>query len=431
MLDDFFGQLLPFRLGIIEQGRLESPNSTPIPIHFMASVIDGWIKADFSVDHTGRHVSKVFPDESMGQWSLRTGDADPLPILIQTVQSSISERSDSSHGSIILDVASVNPDAEMAYCSFTVSGLPHFYLPRTFSETGTFRRAEYGRDKEEEFRPGPNFQAGGYRFDYVLEAATERPSCYRVSFDRVDMTSMRVAEAENVIKIWEGMLGFVSGVYRGADIVLGRDRRWMPVYGSWRNTSYQLPLDTQNWMSNIRALDFLEFAQMFVAYFLEEGDIDLLEWFAAASTILNYSDSSSVVTSYAVLERLTKNVLGKNRVTEPDIENMLRELCINSSIKDSNPRGCWDYPRDQGDTSKSLPADELGIRGLKAWRDKFSGHWDTSIQLVDRRCQLWYALLALTYLELWILYRIGYKGTFFPRVSYYAEAIPVPWAMKD
>ena len=80
MLDDFFGQLLPFRLGVIKQGHLEHPQSAPIPIHFMARVVDGWIKADFSVDDSGPNVSKHFANASMVQWSLRTGDADPLPI---------------------------------------------------------------------------------------------------------------------------------------------------------------------------------------------------------------------------------------------------------------------------------------------------------------------------------------------------------------
>ena len=54
-----------------------------------------------------------------------------------------------------------------------------------------------------------------------------------------------------------------------------------------------------------------------------------------------------------------------------------------------------------------------------------------SIQSVELRCQLWYAILALTYLELCVLHRVGYKGTFFPRVAYYPQAIPVPWAQAD
>ena len=86
---------------------------------------------------------------------------------------------------------------------------------------------------------------------------------------------------------------------------------------------------------------------------------------------------------------------------------------------------------DEGETGEEASADELGIFGLKAWRDKFSGHWDTSIQSVELRCQLWYAILALTYLELCVLHRVGYKGTFFPRVAYYPQAIPVPWAQAD
>ena len=125
MLDDFFGQLLPLRLGVIEQGHLEHPQSAPIPIHFIARVVDGLIKADFSVDDSGPHESKPFPTEYLEQWSLRTRDADPLPILIETAQShigSIIGKSDFFHGSLIFDLASVNPKAEMTYCSFTVSG---------------------------------------------------------------------------------------------------------------------------------------------------------------------------------------------------------------------------------------------------------------------------------------------------------------------
>ena len=156
-----------------------------------------------------------------------------------------------------------------------------------------------------------------------------------------------------------------------------------------------------------------------------------MQWFTSASNILKHSDSASVVVSYAILERLTKDMLGNRRVGTDDIEGMLQELGITSSIKDSNPLACWDYPRDEGEAGEEASADELGIFGLKAWRDKFSGHWDTSIQSVELRCQLWYAILALTYLELCVLHRVGYEGTFFPRVAYYPQAIPVPWAQAD
>ena len=56
----------------------------------------------------------------------------PAPYLIENVESHIGHiigKSDFSHGSLIFDLASVNPKAEMAYCSFTVSGLPRFLLP--------------------------------------------------------------------------------------------------------------------------------------------------------------------------------------------------------------------------------------------------------------------------------------------------------------
>ena len=72
MLDDFFGQLLPLRLGVIEQGHLEHPQSAPIQIHFIARVVAGLIKADFSVDDSDPHLSRLFSNESMVQWSLQT-----------------------------------------------------------------------------------------------------------------------------------------------------------------------------------------------------------------------------------------------------------------------------------------------------------------------------------------------------------------------
>ena len=434
MLDDFFGQLLPLRLDVIEQGDLEHPQSAPIPIHFIARVVDGLIKADFSVDDSGPHLSRLFSNESMVHWSLRTRDADPLPIWIENVESHLGHiigKSDFFHGSLIFDLASVNPKAEMAYCSFTVSGLPRFYHPLTFSETGPFSRSEYGRDVRKEIRPPPNFQIGEYAFGYVLEDNTERPSCYRVFFHRIDATGMKAEEAERLIKIWEGLFGFVSGIYRHAEVVIGRDSEGTPVYGSWGNISDQPAIDTHNWMSTNRAFNFYEFAQLFVKHFLEEGNTDLLQWFTSASNILNYSNSASVVVSYAIMERLTKDATGKSRVSTDEIEGMLQELGITSSIKDSNPLACWDYPRDEWETGEEASANELGIFGLKAWRDKFSGHWDTGIQSVEIRCQLWYAMLALTYLELCILHRVGYKASFFPRVSYYPQAIPVPWAQAD
>ena len=69
MLDDFFGQLLPLRLGVIEQGHLEHPQSAPIQIHFIARVVDGLIKADFSVDDSGPHLSRLcelmIPDDCL------------------------------------------------------------------------------------------------------------------------------------------------------------------------------------------------------------------------------------------------------------------------------------------------------------------------------------------------------------------------------
>ena len=211
MLDDFFGRLLPFRLGVIEQGHLEHPQSATIPIHFMTRVVDGCLKADFSVDDSGPHVPWLFSNESMGQWSLRTGDSDPFPILIETVESYMGHiigKPDFFHGSLIFDLASVNPKADMAYCSFTVSGLPRFYHPLTFSETGAFLRSEWDRDVREESRPPPHFQIGEYAFEYVLEDTTDHPSRYRVSFHRMDATRMKVEEAERVIEIWEGLFGF-------------------------------------------------------------------------------------------------------------------------------------------------------------------------------------------------------------------------------
>ena len=243
---------------------------------------------------------------------------------------------------------------------------------------------------------------------------------------------MKVEEAERLIEIWEGLFGFVSGDYRYGEVVIGRDSEYTPVYGSWRNANYQLPLDTTyNWMPTNRPFGFFEFAQSFVKHFLEEGKTDLLEWFTSASNILKHSDSASVVVSYAILERLTKDATGKSRVSTDEIKGMLQELGITNSIKDSNPLACWDYPREEGEIGEEASANELGIFGLKAWRDKFSGHWDTGIQSVEIRCQLWYAMLALTYLELCILHRVGYEGSFFPRVSYYPQAIPVPWAHAD
>ena len=58
-------------------------------------------------------------------------------------------------------------------------------------------------------------------------------------FQRIDATSMKVEEAERLIKIWEGLFGFVSGVYRYAEVVIGRDSEGNSVYGSWHNTSTQ------------------------------------------------------------------------------------------------------------------------------------------------------------------------------------------------
>ena len=321
MLDDFFGRLLPFRLGVIEQGRVEHPEFEPIPIHFMAKVVDGLVKADFSVDDSATHVRWLFPDDSTGQLSLRIGDADPFPIGIEDLQSYIP----TSHGSLIFELASVNPNAEMAHCSFTVSGLPHFYHPLTFSETGPFSRSERGRDRKQEDRPAPHFQSGEYEFQYVLEETTEHPSCYRVSFHRIDSASMNIGEAERLIEIWAGLLGFVSGVYRHPSIVIGWDNRHTPVYGSWRNASDPLPLNPHNWTWSIRPpFDFYEFAPMFVKSFLEEENTDLLEWFLTSSTLLEYSDSASVVSSFAILERLTKDKMARNQVGAEDITNMLQ-----------------------------------------------------------------------------------------------------------
>ena len=434
MLDEFFGGLLPFRLGVIEQGHLEQQQSPPILIHFMARVADGLVKADFSVDDSGPHDYRLLTNAAMSQWSLRIRDANPLPILIENVEShlgSIIGKADSHHGSLIFDLMTVNPNAEIASCSFIVSGLPRFYHPLKFSETGPFRRFEYGRDAREESRPPPNFQIGEHTFEYVLEDATERSSCYRVFFQRIDGANMDVGEAERLIQIWAGLFAFVSGDYRYAEMVIGRDSKYAPVYGSWRNVSDHPPLDIDNWMRNSRAFDFYEFAKLFVKHFLEEGNTDLLHWFTSASNILKHSDGASVVIAYAVLERLTKNALGKSRVSTDEIKGMLQELGITNSIKNSNPLACWDYPRDEGETDEDASADDLGIFGLKAWRDKLSGHWDTGIQSVEIRCQFWYAMLALTYLELYILHRVGYQGTFSPRVSYHPQVIPVPWAQTD
>ena len=154
-----------------------------------------------------------------------------------------------------------------------------------------------------------------------------------------------------------------------------------------------------------------------------------MKWFTSASNILKHSDSASVVVSYAILERLTKDATGKSRVSTDEMVGMLQDLGITSSIKDSNPAACWDYPRDEEEAGEEASADELGSLGLKSWRDKFSSHWDSGIQPVELQCQLWYAMLALTYLELCILHRVGYEGDFVLRLSSREKA--VPWAQAD
>ena len=390
MFDDFFGRLLPFKLGNIESGLLELPDTEPKPIHFRCDLIDGRVEAKFSIDDcdlVGDRLSfyqNLLTDQ---QSFMRVLDVQ-IPISIRNAPNLTFYSGQPplvSNGTIRLNLDCIHLDGEIVDCSFVVSGLPRFHCPSGLRETGKLESWEYDyldSSQPNRIRPLPSFECRDYRFNYILIDGALEPSQYQISFRRIDGGSMSIRDIEDMLGIWRRLLSFCTGVGRGAEIVLGYDREKMPVYGSWRRVM-RLPRKRATWLPDGGAFDFRDFARKFIDRYLQEPDKhrrerdnELLDRYTRASSIIDYDVPYSLMSSYSILERLVKDKTGKKYPSRNDIESFLDNLGVRDEMR-SNPLATWDIPRASGDElDNGTEKNRFGVRGMKTYRNKYIAHFD-------------------------------------------------------
>ena len=439
LVDDFFGRLLPFKLGNIETGFIEFPDAEPEPVHFQCEVVDGRVEGKFSIDKFDiiNHRMPLVGRSITGHSFLRVKDVK-IPISVRTAPNPTFNSGLPtlvSNGAMRLNLDCVQLDDEVVECSFVVSGLPRFHCPDGLRETGELESWEYdylAADQPDRIRPLPSFECCGYRFTYILQDETEKPSQYRVSFRRSDEASMSVNDLEDMLSVWRRLFSFCSGVVRGPGIVLGLNRANIPVYGSWRKYSQQ-SRQSHNWLPDGSTFDFRDFGRIFIERFLKdqgrndrERENEILDRYTRASSIIESDIPYSLLSSYSIFERLVKDKTGKVSASVSGVVDFLEGLGVTDEMS-SNPLSAWNVPRLRGkEFDNGTMNNRFGVRGMKTYRDKFIAHFD-DVQGVDFKSLVWYAQLALLYVELYILHEIGYEGEYCSRVGFwggYSETVP-------
>ena len=340
--------------------------------------------------------------------------------------------------------------------------------------------------------PMPGYTAGPveYWFSYELESTIDRLASfrdskmsvienhqYRFSFGRTDKRELDLNEGNRLVGLWEYLLGFCSGTFRAADIVIA--------YGDTGGWCYAelprpLPLSLHSrscWFPTGWQMDFPAFARQFMTSFqpdyvkdrnnggvpssfydtafrLRQGPgtpIPVLDGYLRAAALELPHDGLNA--SFSILETLAKEYSQRKRVKPGDVGNYLRGLGIPPIGRHrsfgSYQNGAWVSPRDieglkerpEGARSWLLepvykesprPPDtddeEYGITGIKAWRDKRASHFDGQAgggMFYDIQN---YSQLALEYLELVILRQIDYTGYYRSRTGMFYEAVKeVSW----
>ena len=328
-----------------------------------------------------------------------------------------------------------------------------------------------------------------YWFSYALESTTDRPHSlhkrpaairhqYRFSFGRTDKQELDVNEGHRIVDLWEYLLGFCSGAFRTADIIIGYGD-----HGGWSYAELPQRFTKQapckfSWFPQEWPMDFPAFACRFLTHF--QGDYDrhsnengvpvhffdpglqkrhgfgaaipILEGYLRAASLDIPHDALNV--AFATLESEVKQHLGipdKNPIPPGTIGTFLRDHSIppgnrshrigsyeNTSwqatqgiegVKDP-PEGARSWVvQPQYEPAKAVdPIDEeYGIHAIKAWRDQRASHFDAHAGGGTFHDIRNYSQLALEYLELLVLRAIEHPELYRSRTGMYDEAIkPVP-----
>lgn len=331
-----------------------------------------------------------------------------------------------------------------------------------------------------------------YWFSYELESpfnrayylGTDRPTSsryqYRFCFGRTDKRELDINEAHRVLDLWEYLLGFCSGSFRGVDITIGYG-----VHGEWtyvelpKRLTGQLPYRT-SWFPQDWSVDFPAFACQFLTYFQKEYDlhskldgvpanifdpglrvrhgfgaaIPILEGYLRAAPLEIPHDALNA--AFSTLESETKqhlNLADQSRVPLGATAQFLRDHCVPPGQRNlgfgSRENGAWQPARaiaglrepPQGATSWVLAADykpdkdadpddeEYGVNAIKSWRNKRASHFDAHAGGGTFQDIRNYSQLTLEYLELLVLNKIGYGGLYRSRTGMFHQAVrPVPWS---
>ena len=280
-----------------------------------------------------------------------------------------------------------------------------------------------------------------YWFSYELENALDRPNVgfnkssiiskhrYRFSFGRTDKQELDVNEGHRVIDLWEYVLGFCSGTFRTADIIIGYGDQ-----GGWSYVEMPKPFAKRfacrfSWFPQQWPVDFPALVCQFFTHFQKEYDlyskgdgvpahffdpglhsrhgfgasIPVLDGYLRAAALELPHDALNA--AFATLEAHIKQELSigdKQRLNPGDVGRFLRARGIPPGKRHgafgSDANNAWQAPRPitgvkdppQGRNSwvveaefeptKHTDADdeEYGINDIKAWRDKRAAHFDAN-----------------------------------------------------
>ena len=331
-----------------------------------------------------------------------------------------------------------------------------------------------------------------YWFGYELESTIDRPSSlqdiklpivrnqYRFSFGRTDKQELDLNEGHRIVDLWEYLLGFCSGTFRTADIIIGYSDT-----GGWCYAELPKALPKQlpckfSWFPQEWPLDFPDFACQFLTYFQQVYDqhakgngvpahfydpairsrhgfgasVPILEGYMRAASLELPHDSLNA--AFAVLEAEVKQHLhlpDKQSIPPGGIAEFLRDRGVppghRSNAFGSHQNTAWqaskkiaglkDPPKGatswtvQPEYESSKPPnqddEEYGITAIKDWRNKRASHFDAHAGGGTFYDIQNYSHLTLEYLELVILQLVGYNGLHRSRTGMFHEAVkPVPWA---
>ena len=335
-----------------------------------------------------------------------------------------------------------------------------------------------------------------YWFSYERENASNLPNVgfhkntiapshrYRFSFGRMDKQEIDVNEGHRIVDLWEYLLGFCSGTFRTADIIIGYGDQ-----GAWSYVELPKGLSRQtpcrfSWFPQQWPIDFPTLACQFFAHFQKEYDlhskdngvpvhffdlglrnqhgfgasIPILEGYLRAAALEIHHDALNA--AYATLETHIKQELnrGDRQSLRPgEVGQFLHDKgippCERNHAIGSYENTAWQAPREitgvkeppQGKTSWVVEAEfkqpakppdpddeKYGINDIKAWRDKRSAHFDAHAGGGRFHDIQNYAQMTLEYLELLVLQAIDYGGLYRSRTSMFYDAIKTaPWATGD